>query len=291
MASLYGPEMLTMPSGRQIAYEQFGHPRGEPVMFFHGMPFSRLITPPTSPDLGVRVISLDRPGYGLSDVQPGRKLLDYCDDVRAVADHLGLLRFAVAGVSAGGAYALACARDLGDRVTRAVVVAGVAHPDAVAARGPGGTPPAFTRAIETGDYSQVINMFEMYRRAALGNGQMFLDRLTSSLPLVDQEILSAHSAHVLSGMVDALYKTAEGWATDEVLMLARWGFRLQDVTAPVSLLHGEDDSIVTIGPAAFQASLIPGCRTIYYPGEAHWFFLERWNEILREAVSRKEMVH
>jgi pimeloyl-ACP methyl ester carboxylesterase len=288
---LYGAEILRLESGRKIAYEQFGHPKGEPVFFFHGMPFSRLITPATSPQLGARVISIDRPGYGLSDAEPGRCLLDFAGDVLAVADSLGLSRFAVAGVSAGGAYALACAASIPERVTRAVVIAGSGHPDAVKARGPGGTPPAFLRAIDSGDFSPVVKMFDMYRQAALANSQRFLERLASALPPVDQEVVLSNSAHVLSAMVDAIYNTAEGWATDELLLLAPWGFRLQDIGAPVSLLHGEEDLTVSLGIAAYQAAQIPGCRTVYYPGEGHWFFLEHWEDILREAISNPEVVH
>src|SRR5690606_7341419 len=76
--------------------------------------------------VGARVITPDRPGYGLSDYLPGRRLVDFPDDVAQLADALGLERFAVFGVSAGGPYAAACAWKLPQRVTGAAVVSGPA---------------------------------------------------------------------------------------------------------------------------------------------------------------------
>jgi pimeloyl-ACP methyl ester carboxylesterase len=71
------------------------------------------------------VIALDRPGYGLSDFRPGRAISDWPADVAQAADALGIGRFSVAGASGGGPYALACAREIPDRVVRAAVISGV----------------------------------------------------------------------------------------------------------------------------------------------------------------------
>ena len=80
-------------------------------------------------DLGVRFITTDRPGHGLSDPQPERKLLDWPDDVSQLADHLDVGKFYVMGWSAGGAPTLACATKLPERVLAAAIVSGVAPPD------------------------------------------------------------------------------------------------------------------------------------------------------------------
>ena len=50
----------------------------------------------------MRLISVDRPGIGLSDPLPGRRLLDWADDVRELANALELRRFRVVGLSGGG---------------------------------------------------------------------------------------------------------------------------------------------------------------------------------------------
>ena len=46
----------------------------------------------------LRWISPDKPGYGASDFQPGRSVASWGDDLAALAGHLGLDRFALAGM-------------------------------------------------------------------------------------------------------------------------------------------------------------------------------------------------
>ena len=77
-------------------------------------------------ELGVRLISFDRPGYGGSDRLDSRRVADVVPDVVAIADELELERFAVLGRSGGGPHALACAALLPDRVTRAGVLVSLA---------------------------------------------------------------------------------------------------------------------------------------------------------------------
>ena len=60
---------------------------------------------------------LERPGLGLSDADPARTILSWAADVEAVANYLGLGRFPVVGVSAGGPYALACGASLTARIS------------------------------------------------------------------------------------------------------------------------------------------------------------------------------
>jgi pimeloyl-ACP methyl ester carboxylesterase len=98
---------------------------GPPVFFFHGSPLSRLrcLDEEATEAAGVHLVTIDRPGFGGSDLQPGRRLEDWPLDVAELADALGLEHFAVAGYSAGGPYAIACAALLGARVTHAGLVA------------------------------------------------------------------------------------------------------------------------------------------------------------------------
>jgi pimeloyl-ACP methyl ester carboxylesterase len=108
--------------------EWYGQPDGEPVFYFHGHPGSRLearFARQAAAGAGLRVIALDRPGYGLSDFQPERAITDWPADVAEAADLLRIGRFSVAGASGGGPYALACAWRLPGRVTRAAVISGV----------------------------------------------------------------------------------------------------------------------------------------------------------------------
>lgn len=130
-------QMVRLPDGRRLALASHGDPRGWPLFLFHGIPVSRLgheFTDAPAKEQGIRVLCPDRPGIGLSDPRPGRTVYGYADDVAAMADALGLERFAVAGLSGGGPYALACGAKLPERVTAVGVLAGVGPLDRPGAR-------------------------------------------------------------------------------------------------------------------------------------------------------------
>ena len=103
--------MATLPDGRRLAYTEWGLPDGKPVLFFHGVPGSRLWCPDeeATSAAGVRLIAPERPGSGRSDPLQGRTLADWPKDVEALADALEISSFGSSGVSAGGPYAAACA--------------------------------------------------------------------------------------------------------------------------------------------------------------------------------------
>jgi pimeloyl-ACP methyl ester carboxylesterase len=116
--------------GRTLGYAEWGDTSGYPLFHFHGSSSSRLERP-VQPEVlaGVRLVTIDRPGHGLPDFQPDRTLLDWPEDVAALAAHLGIERFAVSGWSAGGPYALACAYGIPERLTAVGLISSLGSHD------------------------------------------------------------------------------------------------------------------------------------------------------------------
>ncbi len=110
---------LELADGRTLAFSEWGEIGGRPVVLLHGMPGSRLMCPDLDATEagGVRLITIDRPGYGRSDPKIDRTLSEWVDDFVELADHLDLPPCPVVGWSSGGLYALACAYHLPDRVS------------------------------------------------------------------------------------------------------------------------------------------------------------------------------
>ena len=109
--------VLRLPDGRDLSYCLYGREDGTPVLFFYGTPGTMFLAPdrlvPVD-ELGVRLLVVDRPGYGASTRLPGRCVAAAADDLAVLVDHLGWDRFAVWGASGGGPHALACAARLGE---------------------------------------------------------------------------------------------------------------------------------------------------------------------------------
>src|ERR671917_2435372 len=124
---------IRLPDGRALAYAEYGDPAGRVVLGCHGSPSSRLERHVEDPEdyrrWGVRLVVPDRPGFGRSDPQPGRRVTDWPGEVPQLLDSLGSDRFAALSLSGGAAYALACAHAMPDRVTTVGILGGAPPPD------------------------------------------------------------------------------------------------------------------------------------------------------------------
>ena len=265
----------TLADGRRLVYNVYGDPYGSPVLFFHGFPGSRLeagLTNGVAYRLGLRVVAPDRPGLGRSDPLPGRRLADWADDVRQLADLLGWQRFPVIGVSGGAPFALACAAHLEARVRRVAVVAGMAPPDNpegnrgmrwfgrlelfLARHWPAAARPLLRWAVA----------------ATLGHPQGLADWATGRLPETDQAVLRRPEIAFLyrESVRESVHQGLDG-ALEELGLLAHpWDFRLDGIATPVRLWHGEADITVPVSKGRYLASRLPECWATYYPEEGHF---------------------
>src|SRR5438874_13434909 len=119
--------MFLPENGQQVAFSEYGDPNGEPVIFCHGRPSSRLMaqfTHDAARELGARIISPDRPGIADSSFAAERKLLDWGPLVSVLAIFLKLAKFRVLGISGGAPYASALVWAMPERVRVVAVVSG-----------------------------------------------------------------------------------------------------------------------------------------------------------------------
>jgi pimeloyl-ACP methyl ester carboxylesterase len=285
-----GYKDITLKDGRTLAYAEYGAPDGKPVFFFHGMPGSRFFHPydEITRKLGVRLITVDRPGYGLSDFQPGRRILDWPDDIAVLVDSLGIEKFAVAGHSGGGPYAAACAYALPDRVSAAAILSGAGPLDAPGATGDmsavnkaGFT---FGRYIPWPLWHGLMWLFYHHR---CDNPAAALDKGNGHRPQADDEQISRPEVRqaCLQSEIEAFRHGLRGMAWDARLLTRPWGFRLEDIHVPVQLWQGSADDLATVAMARHIAGKIPDCRITICEGEAHLLLFPHWGEILSQLIS------
>src|SRR3982750_344347 len=105
-------KIVPLPQNRHLAFMEYGNPSGWPVIFCHGWPSSCTmaeLTDAAARQLGVRIISPDRPGISGSAMVMNRKLLDWPPIVERLADQLGFGKFRMLGISGGAPYAFVSA--------------------------------------------------------------------------------------------------------------------------------------------------------------------------------------
>jgi pimeloyl-ACP methyl ester carboxylesterase len=284
-------ETIHLPDGRVLGFAQYGAPDGVPLFFFHGLGASRLSRHPDEQiarTLGVRVITIDRPGIGLSAPHPGRTLLDWPADVRALANALQFERFAVLGWSGGGPYALACAYAMPERLLAVGLVSGSAP-----LVGPESTSYLTRQWRLAGRLARTLPWFVrlfawQQERQIRRLPERFVQSIIERYPHCDREVLSGPYMHQM--MMDTTlehYRQGYRGLSDDMLVLARpWGFRLEDITIPVWLWHGEEDTILELPIGHYLKRALPQCQAAFYPREGHFLLLTHWEELLRTLTMR-----
>lgn len=280
-------DVLMLPGGRRLAYAEYGATDGVPGFYFHGHPGSRFEAQfghEAASELGIRIIAMDRPGYGRSDVQPGRRILDWPGDVAGAADLLGIREFSVLGGSGGGPYALACGFALPQRVTRVGVVSGVGPYDAPhAADGMRWqNRVGFRLGARVPPVSRLI-MWSMARQVRRDPARV-VDAVARAMSGADADVVQRPDVHrILEEDIAEAFRQGSRGAAEEVVLLGRpWGFDVADVRVPVMLWQGEADRLVSPAMGRYLAGRIPGCRAWFYPGEGHLLVVSRISEILGE---------
>jgi pimeloyl-ACP methyl ester carboxylesterase len=285
---------LTQPShriayrGGFLAVELMGPEDGWPLFFFHGWPGSRMQRPPDDRELrraGARLVTMDRPGLGHSTPVRHRRVADWGAAVEAVADHLGIARFAVLGVSGGGPYALAVAAGLAHRVRRVLVCGGVP---------PQSGPDAYRTLHPIMPFFGVARHAPGVLRLALRGAQTrtlgrthFSQLFYALVGRRDGEALRLHGvqAMIFASLRETFRQGPEGAAADARAIASPWGFRLRDIAMPVTFWHGTEDRVVPPGGTLHMASRMPQARVRWLRGEGHYspLFL-RMGELL-EALA------
>ena len=263
---------VPLPDGRELAYEEYGDPAGFPVLSFHGGLSSRLDAAPAHDAAlaaGVRLISPDRPGMGLSTYRPGRRLLDWPADVDALTRALGIGRFAVMGWSAGGAYAAVCAVKMGRRVTAAALLSSAVPFDLY------GT----TRGLTSEDRALLFltRRVPWLASATLkfsivnASNTRLLRAVMRSFPPADRSVLAEWGPPdlALAFVREALRQGTAGCVQDYRIFGDPWGFSLEEIRVPVQIWEGADDRTGPPGYRAFLQRHIAHATVTVVPGEGH----------------------
>ena len=282
--------ILTLSDGRSLAYAEYGDPRGKPVFLFHGMPGSRFFRPPDeiTRKVGVRLITTDRPGFGLSTFQPGRHFLDWPGDIAQLADHLEYPE-----VCANGSLRLAdptwrLARyALPERVTGAAVLSGA---------GPVGTPGSTDGMAAMNKLGLIIGRFTpwalwqalvwaFYHRRAADPAAHFR-RGFGKRPAADDEQFQKDLVieTCIQSEVEAFRPGLLGLAWEARLLTRPWGFPLEDIRLPYHLWHGTQDDQAPLAMARYVAGKIPTSRITICENEAHLLLFPHWEEILTQLI-------
>jgi pimeloyl-ACP methyl ester carboxylesterase len=253
---------------------------GTPVVYAHGAAGSILEQPvpdAVASQLGVRLVLIERPGFGASTRHEGRSLATWVDDMRAVLDELSLRRVRVLGWAAGVPYALAAAALASDRVASLSLVG-----------------PWFegeTREVDPSSPSAVAACREELGRIVapliqlLGRGAgALLDTILAQMPEPDRHMAPHTRTMLAASYAEALRNGAEPGIDEGLAIRMRWPFAIEDIACDVEVWSGDAD-VRAASSLRLLSRCLPRARQVVLAGGGHYLVFTHGETILSSLAS------
>ncbi|KTC92853.1 MULTISPECIES: alpha/beta fold hydrolase [Legionella] len=274
---------ISLKDGRQLGFAEYGFNKGFPLLFFHGLPGSRLEAGKlhaAALRLQLRLIGLDRPGMGLSSPQKNRTLLDWPNDIKEFATTLNLKNFSIVGHSGGAPYIAACAYRIPELLHKAVIISGIA-------------PLTYPEAITSLSKSQkqmnwmirytpmLMKLMMKLSCKALENPKR-LNSILKQLPEADAKIFenNHYKESMILSIKEAFRQNASGVVDDFKLLPRPWGFDLEAIRCPFVIWQGGKDLQAPVKHAEIFAQQVPQANYVFLPEEGHISILHNYSEQL-----------
>jgi pimeloyl-ACP methyl ester carboxylesterase len=294
-------EHITLSDGRTLAYARYGAEldpgsKNVPIFYFNGTPGCHLeanLLDQSALELGISIISTDRPGFGSSSWQDNRTLLDWSQDIIRLADHLQISQFGIIALSGGGPYALACLHALPKNRLIGVTLISAMYPRSIGTTGMmWQTRMLFSLASwSTWLFEKVFDLMlgSTFRNSSHAELVETMEKQAAAQPLPEadkaamREVLEDEklSRGYLGSMKEALRISSKGAAWEFWLLSSEWGFKLQELDGSrLTIWHGGKDVNVPVSMPDRASKLIPGTDYKKLDDEAHVSLIVRHRKMI-----------
>ncbi|KAJ4764816.1 Alpha/beta-Hydrolases superfamily protein [Rhynchospora pubera] len=280
-----------LKDGRYLAYKEWGVPKENAkykMIYLHGFGSFRFGIPSISQEvleeLGVYLLSYDRPGYGESDPDPNKDAKTVATDTEELADNLNLgPKFYVLGVSMGGAFTWSVVKHMPHRLAGAILLCPAVNfwwpgfPSNVTMQTWNQLLPQEKWAFRVARYFPSLvywwNTQKLFPRSAIISGDMRIYSLEDKEILPDLIARSAEFMHAAyqQGVYESLHRDIKVWHSE-------WGFSPVDLPNPfpnnegsVHLWHGAEDRMAPVLMSRYIAQRLPWIQYHELPTAGHLF--------------------
>jgi pimeloyl-ACP methyl ester carboxylesterase len=244
----------------------------------------------TAKNLGLRIITPDRPGFGLSDFQPHRKLMDLPDDLVQLADHLQIGTFSIFGVSAGGIYILPCAYKIPERLEKVAILNGAVPIDLLADPYQGMSEKFKKVYVMTAKFPFWLLRFVTWiakRKIAKDPEAAYQNSLGFHTEANQKFLLDPTVKAWKMGHDSEVYRQGtKGVAQEGKILVSPSGPNPAEIKKHIDLWYFEDDPLVPMQWGKYLASVLPNNTTHFFPDGGHYAVWVRWGEVLRSIAGK-----
>ena len=266
---------MQLGDGRTLGFAEYVPPKGTPIFYFSGGNSSRLEGQwfeEAANKNNIRLIVPDRPGFGISTFDPMRKLLDWPDDILALADYLGIGKFSVFGLSGGGPHVLATTYKIPARIKKAVIISGTAPPE-MPDQYQGMWPPVRLIFLTAKKFPPV-NRFLLKQMAGFySNKEQMLKRMKQAMPIPDVDLIERRPDIIeifTESTKEAHRDGIQGDALEWQIYVHPWGFELGEINLEVKLWYGIYDQQVPVAMGRYLADQLPRATLVEVENGGHF---------------------
>ena len=281
-------DSTVLSDGRELWFAEWGATDGPAVILLHGGPGSRLL----NIDLdaverrGVRLVTVDRPGLGRSTRLPLHGLRSVAEDLLQLAHTIGLRRFAVAGFSAGGTYALALGTLAPQGLTAIATMSTPAGPEVPNGFVRSDAGRAFVAELASTDRAAAVELTAAFFAPYVEEPDSFLN--PADTPDADMFLLRDERLRrefVDRAIREGLRQGPDGAGDDTVAHLGPWDVDVAQVQVPVFVFHGREDIFVPLADAEHLVSRLPTSHLTIWARAGHVAALRHFGEVLDHLTS------
>jgi pimeloyl-ACP methyl ester carboxylesterase len=281
---------IELYDGRTLGYAEYGDSTGFPIFYFHGGQESRLSSifmDSMAINLGVRIISPDRPGIGLSTFQENRTFLDWGNDVQQLADYLGFNSYSVFGLSGGAPHVLACLQTNSERVEKASIISGASPYDYKGSTKGMWFPVKMIHWFASMKNDMLIRkIIRNDHEELIKNPEKRIEQLQKHLPMPDQELMRRNPDYgweFINGSVESYIQGIDGVVQEWKLYVADWGIDVASIEFPIALWYGSEDNMAPKERGIYYHQKLPNSTLNLVTDEGHFSLVRNHlSEILIE---------
>ena len=245
--------------GVRIHYTDEGRRDGRTLILVHGFAASVHAWRPWVERLSndYRLIAIDLPGHGLTETPPDYRasLAGNADLVDALATHLGIDRFVLAGNSMGGAVSIAYAMKHKERLDGLVLVDAAGWPGERNA----GPPPLVFAMLNNGFTRSLMKLVDPRVLARDGLKAAYVDPAIVNEALVDRYANLAMAEGHRDVLLTQESRPDPPWTPDS----------FRQIRTPTLVMTGEKDALIPADNSRAIAGAIPGAYLVTYPEGGH----------------------
>jgi pimeloyl-ACP methyl ester carboxylesterase len=278
---------LILNNGRKLGFAEYGNLEGYPIIYCHGSQSSRLemhFDLAFAIENDLRIITVDRPGHGISDFNSTGSILGFARDVKQLTGHLNIDVFSVAGMSAGAPFALGIAYLFPENVYKSSIISGFAPFNKESKRHLSKEVKMMLNLAKSFPFLLKI-LLRLQVKQLNKNPKKALKGFLKIMGQPDQEILKNDSVmEVIENMFTEAFRSGSKGVAYEIsnLLVREWGFKLDEVRVPVVFWQGEKDNNVPFEWAELMNNEIHNSKLKKYPKEGHLIIFQYAEEIFKD---------